>query len=62
MAKNATGTTGDVKTISDRAANPQPCKGRWCFAIKAARIMSAARDVPEFRYWTNEFVQNLRGH
>jgi hypothetical protein len=61
-AKDAADATGDVKTVFDRVANPQPCKGRWCFAIKAARIMSAARDVPQFGYWTNEFVQSLRSH
>jgi hypothetical protein len=58
-SKNAAGATADVKTVFDRVANPQPCKGRWCFAIKTAHIMSAARDVPEFGYWASQFVQSL---
>jgi hypothetical protein len=54
--------TGDVQTVFDRVAHPPPCKGRWCWAIKTGEVVSAAHNVPEFGYWTDQLIQSLRRH
>ena len=56
------GATGDVQTVFDRVTNPPKCKGRACVFIKALNVISAAHDVPEFGYWTDQLIQSLRGH
>lgn len=56
------GATGDVQTVFDRVTNPPKCKGRACVFIKALKVISAAHDVPEFGYWTDQLIQSLRGH
>ena len=56
------GATGDVQTVFDRVAKPTPCKGRWCWVIKTGQIISAAHDVPEFGYWTDQLITSLRSH
>jgi hypothetical protein len=56
------GATGDVQTVFDRVTNPPKCKGRACVFIKALNVISAAHDVPEFGYWTDQLIQSLRHH
>jgi hypothetical protein len=56
------GATGDVQAVFDRVAHPPPCRGRWCWAIKTGEVLSAAHNVPEFGYWTDELIQSLRRH
>jgi hypothetical protein len=48
--------TGDVQTVFDRVTNPPKCKGRACIFIKALNVISAAHDVPEFGYWTDQLI------
>jgi hypothetical protein len=61
-SENVDGATGDVQTVFDRVTNPPKCKGRACVFIKALNVISAAHDVPEFGYWTDQLIQSLRGH
>jgi hypothetical protein len=53
--------TGDVQTVFDPIAHPQPCKGRACVFVKTLRIIDAAHNVPEFGYWTDQLINSLRG-
>jgi hypothetical protein len=61
-SENVDGATGDVQTVFDRVTNPPKCKGRACVFIKALNVISAAHDLPEFGYWTDQLVQSLRHH
>ena len=61
-SENVDGATGDVQTAFDRVVNPPKCKGHACAFVKAIQIISAAHNVPEFGYWTDQLIQSLRSH
>jgi ABC-type transporter Mla subunit MlaD len=62
VAANLNGTTGDIRTWTDREINPPKCKGRRCIFRRIWGGIKVGSVVAPGAYWATKFVQAVTGN
>lgn len=61
VAANLNGTTGDIRTWTDREINPPRCKGKRCIVRRVFGVFKVGATVAPGAYWAAKFAQAVAG-